>query len=186
LRRAFALIALLVAAAAADGRPPPTPTRDVDVTYMMVQPDARGGPRVVEERMRWAAATQLLRIDPPTKGIWVVMDARAHRISTVREADHQVLELDSAVTMPGPAPDASFVRRGEASVAGLACTEWQTADVTGESALACITADGVLLRAAAAGRVLLEALTVTYGPLDPAVFGIPGDYRRIAPPAAKP
>ena len=87
--------------------------------------------------------------------------------------------------MPGPAPGAAFVRRGAARVAGLPCTEWLTQDVTGTPTLACITGDGVLLRAAAAGRVLVEALRLTYGPIDPAVFSIPGDYRRIAPPPVK-
>lgn len=180
-----ALLALLPAAAAADERPPATPTRDVDVTYMMVQADAPGGPRVLEERMRWAAATATVRIDPPTKGMWMVMDMHAHHMATVREADHSVLEIDQSDAMPGPAPTATFVRRGQSSVAGLPCTEWLTQDVTGTPTLACITGDGVLLRAAAAGRVLVEALEVTYGPVDPAVFGIPEGYRRIVPPAVK-
>ena len=84
----------------------PCPTRDVDVVYMMVQADAPGGPRVVEERMRWAAAAGKLRIDPPTPGMWMVMDTRTRRMATVRDADRSVLEIESAQAMPGPAPAA--------------------------------------------------------------------------------
>ena len=86
--------------------------------------------------------------------------------------------------MPGPAPasGATFLRRGTDSVAGMPCTEWQTSDVTGAPTLACITADGVLLRASAAGRVQVEALHLAYAPQDPALFRIPEDYRRITPP----
>ena len=184
MRRRAAALPLLLAVAAAPDRPPPTPTRDVDVVYMMVQPDAPGGPRVLEERMRWAAAAGLLRLDPPTPGMWVVMDTRAHRVATVREAERSVLELDSAQAMIGPAPPAGarFERRGADTVAGLACTEWQTSDLTGAATLACITADGVLLRASGAGRVLVEALHVSFAPQEAAVFRIPADYRKVTPP----
>ncbi|CAH2600339.1 conserved exported protein of unknown function [Rhodovastum atsumiense] len=180
--------ALLVAAQpamAAGDRPPVTPTRDVDVVYMMVQPDRPGGPRVVEQRMRWAAGSQLLRLDPPTPGMWVVVDMRAHRLSAVREADRSVLQMpaDQARFSPGAPPGAvTFQRQGQAEIAGLSCTEWRTADVTGAPTLACITADGVLLRAAAAGRVVVEALRVTYAAQPESVFRIPPDYRKLTPP----
>jgi hypothetical protein len=181
---ATALLVLAPFAAAAQERPTLTPSRDVDVVYMMVQADAPGGPRVVEERMRWAAAAGKLRIDPPIPGLWMVMDTRTRRLATVRDADRSVLEIESAQSLPGPAPAAGtpFQRRGADTVAGQPCTEWQTADVTGAPTLACITDDGVLLRASAAGRVLVEALHLSYAAPDPSVFRIPEDYRKITPP----
>ena len=189
---AAALLALIPQAATAQDRPALAPTRDVDVVYMMVQAGGPGGPRVVEERMRWAATAGKLRIDPPTSGMWMVMDSNARRISTVREADRTVLDIAAGPAFPGPplpgggaAAGAAFQRRGDDSVAGVPCTEWQTRDVTGTPTLACITADGVLLRASAAGRVLVEALHLAYAPQDPAVFRIPQDYRRITPPPVK-
>lgn len=186
-RLAAALLALAPADVAAQDCPLLVPARDVDVVYMMVQADAPGGPRVVEERLRWAAAAGKLRIDPPTPGLWVVMDRNTRRMATVREADRSVLEIESAqaLPLPGPASGAAFRRRGDDSVAGLPCTEWQTRDVTGGATLTCITADGVLLRASAGGRVLAEALHVAYAPQDASVFRIPDDYRRLAPPALK-
>ena len=181
------LLALAPLTAFAQDKPPLTPTRDVDVVYMMVQADAPGGPRVVEERMRWGIALGKLRIDPPTPGMWVVMDTRSRHVATVRVAEHSVLELDSTQAMlpTTPAAGASFQRGSDDSVAGLHCTEWLTRDVTGTPTLACITADGVLLRARAAGQVLLEALHVAYVAQDPAVFHIPDDYQRITPPPVK-
>ncbi len=185
---AAALLALIPQAATAQERPVLTPSRDVDVVYMMVQAGGPGGPRVVEERMRWAASAGKLRIDPPTRGLWMVMDSGARRISTVREADRTVLDIEAGATFPGPALPggaAAFQRRGDDSVAGVPCTDWQTRDVTGTPTLACITEDGVLLRASAAGRVVVEALHLAYAPQDPAVFRIPQDYRRITPPPVK-
>ena len=179
-----ALLALAPFVAAAQERPMLTPSRDVDVVYMMVQADAPGGPRVVEERMRWASAAGKLRIDPPIPGMWMVMDTRTRRLTTVREGDRSVLEIESDVSMPGVAAAAgtTFRQRGADTVAGLPCTEWQTPDVTGAPTLACITADGVLLRASAGGRVLVEALRVRYVAADAAVFRIPQDYRKLVPP----
>ncbi len=173
-----------VAAAAAQQRPALIPSRDVDVVYMMVQADAPGGPRVVEERLRWAVAAGKLRIDPPIPDLWMVMDIRTGRLATVRDAERSVLEVESPQAMPWPAPTAgaTFQRRGTDTVAGVPCTEWQTADLTGAPTLACITDDGVLLRASAAGRVLVEALHLSYATPDPSVFRIPEDYRKITPP----
>jgi hypothetical protein len=161
------------------------PTRDVDVVYMMVQADAHGAPRVVEERMRWAAEPGLLRIDPPTPGLWIVVNTRTRRLATVRESDRSVLEIDSAQAMPAPPPDADFLRHGNDTVADVPCTEWLTTDMAGEATLACITGDGVLLRAIAARGVLLEALHLNYATQDPSLFQIPQDYRRIQPKPLK-
>lgn len=171
--------------ARAQDAPPKLPTRDVDVLYRSIQPDPRGVVRVLEQRMRWAAAAGKLRIDPPTQGIYVIMDYRTRRLSTVRDATRQVLEIDAgaAAVGPGVGPQSTFRRQGESQVAGLTCTEWQTVDTAGAPALACITADGVLLRAVAGGRVLVEATSVQYRPQDPVTFQVPAGYTRVAPPA---
>jgi hypothetical protein len=185
---AAALLALAPVAAAAQERPALIPSRDVDVVYMMVQADAPGGARVVEERLRWAAAAGKLRIDPPIPGMWMVIDSNTRRLATVRDTERSVLEIESPQAMPWPAPTAGapFQRRGADTVAGVPCTEWLTADMTGAPTLACITDDGVLLRASAAGRVLVEALHLSYAVADPSVFRIPEDYRKVTPPPQRP
>jgi len=57
------------------------------------------------------------------------------------------------------------------------CTEWQTAKSTGRAVTVCMTADGVLLRARADNAVLVQAVRVSYGPIDPSVFAIPAGCR---------
>jgi hypothetical protein len=174
------------ASAAIPEAPPKLPTRDVDVVYRSTLPNGSGGVRVLEQRMRWAASAEKLRVDPPTPGIYVIMDYRAHRLSTVREATRQVLEVDSGVAPVGPGIErqSMFHPRGESQVAGLTCTEWETVDVAGAPTLACITPDGVLLRAVGRG-VRVEAASVHYAQQDPVTFQVPAGYIRVRPPAVQ-
>jgi hypothetical protein len=177
------LLALLLAAgpALAQDRPALSPSRDVDVIYLMAGPD---GP--LEQRLRWGVTEGKLRVDPPSPGIFMVLDTRSHRMETVREADRTVLQVDQAnMVALGVQSAASFTRRGTSQVAGLDCTQWETTDNAGKPTLACITEDGVLLRAVAGGRVMVVAAEVRYVGQGEAVFRIPADYRRIIAPPVK-
>lgn len=150
------------------------PTRDVDVTYTL---DAGGG-TTLRERLRWDVAAARLRIDPPTAGLYVIIDLKARRMSTVRAADQTVIEMAAPPGATGM-PDgtaAGATRQGDDVVAGLACTEWLVTDAAGEPMTVCLTPDGVLLRARAATRTLLTAASVQYGPVDPAAYQVPADY----------
>jgi hypothetical protein len=166
-------VALLCLGAGAD-RPQLRPTRDVDVTYAL---DTGGGP-TLRERLRWDVAAEKLRIDPPTAGLYVIIDLKARRMSTVRAADQTVIETaapPSATGMPDSAA-AGATRQGEGVVAGLACTDWSVTDAAGEPMTVCLTADGVLLRARTATRTLLTATSVQYGPVDPVAYQVPAEY----------
>ncbi len=178
----LALLALSAPARAQEpDRPRLTPSRDVDIIYRVPGPD---GP--LEQRLRWGVAEGKLRVDPPSPGLFMVFDTVRHRLATVRESDHTVLEVPTAATgLPGTAGTGTFIRLGTAEIAGLACTQWATLDNGGKPALVCLTDDGVMLRAAGDGRVLALATAVRYAPLDAAVFRIPPDYRRISPPPVK-
>lgn len=156
---------LLVAAAPEPGRPPPLPTRDVDVTY------ATG---TLTQRMRWSAAERKLRVDPPSVGLHIITDFRAGKAYAVRDGDRTVLTTPAAE----PAGKAPLRRVSQDRVAGLDCTEWETVDSNGQPTVACITADGVLLRARGGGRVLVEATRVDFSRVDGSVFVVPGDYAR--------
>jgi hypothetical protein len=147
-------------------RPPAHPTRDVDVTYHVGD-----GRRLLTERMRWQATTQRQRVDPPTAGLFVVIDYRAGRMQTVRLADRLVLDMAAPPTAEG-----QYARQGEDQVAGLACTNWESTASDGRRTVACITADGVMLRATTGGQVLLEAVAVDYAPQDPALFAAPDGF----------
>ena len=126
---------------------------------------------MLTERMRWQAATQRQRVDPPTEGLFILIDYRAGQMHTVRLSDRLVLEM----TAP-PSADGSYVRQGEDRVAGLACTDWEATASDGRNTVACITADGVTLRASSGGQTLLTAVSVDYAPQDPAVFVTPSGF----------
>ena len=161
-------------------RPPITPQRDVDVTYA-IGASQDGGPPLTQ-RMRWLVATSRLRVDPPTPGLYMIVDYRAKRMAVVKPADHAVLDVSTAGPgLPGAAAG-DYDRRGAGQVAGLACTEWQTTDAAGRQTLLCLTPDGVMLRASQGDQVLLEATSVSYGPQDPAAFQPPAGYRHVAGP----
>jgi hypothetical protein len=178
-----ALVCVLMAfpALAAD-HPPIIPLRDVDVTYQVAQPN-EGGP-ALSQRMRWSVATGRLRVDPPSPGLYMIVDYTAKRMSVVKPANHAVLDVPTAAAgLPG-APAGDYTRQDAAVVAGLPCTNWQTADAGGRPTVLCLTEDGVMLRASQGGQVLLQATTVSYGPQDPAAFVPPDGFRHMsgAPP----
>ena len=171
------LLALLAAPARAADHPPIVPQRDVDVTYDVTAP--AGGPAMTQ-RMRWSTAAGRLRVDPPTKGIYMIVDYRNKRLAVVKPEQQAVLDLPGAGPgMPGAAAGA-YTRQGADQVAGLPCTVWQTADAAGQDTLLCLTADGVMLRASQGGRVLLQAASVTYAAQDPADFIPPDGFTHIA------
>lgn len=176
--RRWAVLALTIATPAwAQDRPPTAPTRDVDVLYR-----ANTGGRSVEQRSRFAVSAGKVRIDTPSPGLYVIVDRGSQHMDMVSEGDHSVLELpyDPAHTVGGVAPDRAYERLGTDTIAGVACTEWRTADKQGRPVAVCMTGDGVLLRARAGATVLVQALRVAYGPIDPAVFAIPAGYQRGA------
>ena len=178
MRRWLLLAGLAATPAGAADRPPTIPLRDVDVTYQVAQP-LPGGP-ALSQRMRWSVAAGRLRVDPPSPGLYMIVDYTAKRLSVVKVADRAVLDVSTAAEgLPGAAAG-SFLVRDSTVVAGLGCTNWQTADAAGQDTLLCMTADGVMLRASQRGQVLLEAIAVSYGPQDPAAFKAPDGFRHVS------
>jgi hypothetical protein len=170
---AASLGALLAGSALAQDKPPTIPTRDVDVTYRMVS-----GDKVLHQRMRWRTDDKLLRVDPPTPGLYMVVNYGLHKLAVVRPEQHEILEADAVgMSLPGANANAQFTRRGGAQIDGLACTEWDTTDAAGQPTTVCLTADGVLLQASLGGHVVMEAEQVAYTPQDQSLFQLPQDYR---------
>ena len=150
------------------------PTRDVDVTYRVPVP---GSDRAaLLQRLRWSAARHQQRVDLPTSGNWMVLDFAAHRMALVRDETHEVVDLPAPRSADQPGAGSGFLRKGSGTVAGLACTEWRTIDTRGQETLACYTDDGVLLRATAGTRVLMEAVGVKYEAQGDPVFALPEGY----------
>jgi hypothetical protein len=182
MHRSIAILLLLScpAVALAQEKPPITPQRDVDITYTMAQP-IQGGPPL-SQRMRWSVAAGKLRVDPPSPGLYMIVDYHAKRMAVVKDSERAVLDLNAAAPgLPGAPSGAAFTRGSVDQAAGLACTNWQTTDARGHPTQICITADGVLLRASEDGHTLLEATRVAYGAQDPAAFLPPDGYRHITP-----
>jgi hypothetical protein len=175
VRRLAAWLCVLGAASGwADEAPVVQPLHDVDVTYKVPVPGADN--TALLQRLRWSASTRRQRVDLPTSGNWMVLDFVTHRMDMVRDDARTVLDLPAP---PDPPPAAAgFAQAGKASVAGLPCTEWRTRDRSGQETVACFTQDGVLLRARAGSRVLMEAVAVHYTTQDSGVFQVPQDYTR--------
>lgn len=174
MRYGSVALALLVMGATAQAGQQPLlrPTRDVDVTYRI------GDGGQLQQRMRWLSSRQVMRIDPPTPGFHVIIDYAAGRMSVVRDEEHLVVDMKAPGGIAGaPATAApSYERRGDDRVAGVPCTDWQATNSEGAAALACITADGILLRVRSGERVLASATSVNYAPQDAAAFAVPADY----------
>jgi hypothetical protein len=153
---------------------------DVDIVYRI----NRDG-EILRERTRWRVATRLQRVDPPGSGVYMIMDQGSRRVSLIDDSRHSIIDMPSPP--PGPLdPDSStaFTFRGQDTVAGLTCDQWETTNFGADTVL-CFTADGALLRVQAAGQTLAEAISVDYTPSDPSVFQVPAGYRHVTSPAGK-
>lgn len=168
--------------AAAQDRPLLQPSRDVTVTYRVGGAAASAIPGGVAGPLRlfWDAARQRLRaeaggrpqavlVDLPNRTATMLDDAmRAVVALPVRERDLQPLTLDGA----------RLTRRGNGSVAGIACTDWNVKASRG-SGTVCLTPDGVALRANGTvdGRQgSFTATSVRYGEVAPGLFTVPPGY----------
>lgn len=180
--RHLVLLLLLAFPAAAQDRPHTVPQRDVDVTYR-----AGTGAQAMEQRSRWRVADGKVRLDPPTPGVYMILDTRAGTMAMVSDADRGVVDLPLP-PMPGTvraAPGAAMARVGSDRVAGLPCTEWEATDTQGLPTVACYTDDGVMLRARRGATVFVEAKTVAYVTPDDAAFAVPPSYAHARPRDAR-
>jgi hypothetical protein len=185
LTRTLLVLLLLASPALAQDKPAITPQRDVDVTYAIASPVPGGEP--LTQRMRWSVGSGRLRVDPPAQDMYMVVDYRSRRMMVIRPSDRAVLDLDATGPgLPGAPSDGQFARQAAQTIAGLACTDWQTLDAAGVAAVICLTRDGVMLRASRDGQMLLQATSVSYAPQDTAAFDLPAGYRHITPPPQPP
>lgn len=183
--RAVALLSLLALAAPAFAQDRPaqiTPTRDVAVTYRSIGQAGQQPGMPPGMTMAWHAATQMMRTDLPGMG-YAVVDHRAGRAFMVMEAQRIIMDIPAGQAMQqgGLPANATFRREGTQTIAGHSCTVWayQSGQDQGR---ACITADGVLLRAEGARGGQsggMEATQVAYGPQDPARFRRPEGYQSL-------
>ncbi len=181
----FATFALLMAAttpAWAQDRPAAIfPTRDVSVTYRATDNQTL--------TMSWLTNGQLLRVDMPQAQGAAIVDQAKQSVMVVMDAQRMVMELPAGAGGPGgmqiptaPGANARFTREGTETIAGLQCTNWRYAEGN-RSGRACVTNDGVLLRAnggdGAGNAGGITATEVRFGPQDPARFRAPPGYQTM-------
>jgi len=189
-RAAGVLLPMLFAAGgpAAQDRPLIQPSRDVAVLYRVEGAAATVVPGGIPGALRlsWDAAGQRLRAEPEGRSQAMIVDLRAHSAQVVdttlrtalilpmRDGDLQPLTLDGA----------RLTRRKDATIAGLACTNWAVQSNRGTGTI-CLTADGVALQADGDidGRHgTFTALNVTYGSMRDELFRVPVDYMQFSMP----
>lgn len=68
---------------------------------------------------------------------------------------------------------AAATRTGDCNGAGLSGAEWTRTDDAGAVSTACVTQDGILLRATANGQTTWETTSVQPGPQSPDLFALP-------------
>ena len=170
------------------GRPMVQPTRDVTVAYTVSGAAADAIPGGVDGplRLSWDAKGQRLRVDAGSRPQAVILDL-AKRSATL---------LDSALRAAVPLPvrdrdlqslalgGARMTRRGQDSVAGLACINWDV-QAPKRAGTVCLTPDGVVLRGEGDvnGRHgSFAASSVRYGAVAPDLFAVPPGYLSLSFP----
>jgi len=183
---AAALIASLPIAAQAQDRPQIYPTRDVAVTYRV----SGGQAQAAEMTMIWSAAQRLMRMNMPGGMGYMVADHQNQRGFMVMEPTRMIMDVPmaQAASYQRDLENARFTRGGTQKIAGQDCTIWRYQG-QGQGGEACITSDGVMLRAsgnAQGQQGAIEAVRVTYGAQDAAQFRRPQGYQSMQLPQGMP
>lgn len=184
LMTAFTLAALCGAPVLAAESPVLHPTRDVAVVYRVDGAQAGGPTQSHVIRMYWGAGGNELRVEFDAQPIVALVDFKRQRMAMILAAKQVVVEtrLDPRLVPGFALPADATVDRGQTdTVAGLGCTVWNLSGKEGAGS-ACVTSDGVVLRAqgsAREGSGRLEAASVTYAPQPAALFAPPAGFARM-------
>ncbi len=177
---------LLATPALAQDRPANLqPTRDVSVTYRVLGVQMPGGGQAPQITIATLASEAKMRVDMgaviPGMNAWGLTDMRSGRSDVVMEGMRTVIpnpggqDLTRALRL---AETARMTRADAGTYAGTRCTNWRWEN-QGQRGTACLTDDGVMLRAANEGGQGMEAVQVQYGAQDPARFRLPQGYRQM-------
>ena len=183
-----AAVALSTATALAQ-QPQPRylPTRDVTVIYQ-ISSNRPGAPETVTAHITPSGD---LRIDTPDRGS-VIYNFGSERADWLLPKGGVYFEIPVGGSLAGallPNRGARFTEMGHAVVAGLPCTEWRVTTPRG-SGTACVTTDGVILRAeggdtrGTTGAIV--ATNVAFGPQPADLFAPPPGAQRLSIPTKIP
>ena len=178
--------------AAAGEAPTLAPMRDVTVTYRVVRAIQPGGPAklVLQETASGAKirVDSYIFLDARAAYEGMIVDRKTNKLSMLVFARRAVVETQAeGFAIPGITltSDMRFQRRADKTVAGLKCTDWDITPPSGDPWTACITRDGVVLRAASAKREI-EATAVKFEPLLASTFIPDKDLKPMVAGPAKP
>ncbi len=189
MRPTLPLLAVLLTGASglawAQDRPLVSPTRDVTITYKVL-----GREGVPQMQMSHGAASGLMRIDMTEMGGFAIIDRKRKLSTMVMERMRIFMEVSAADDPKGqsaigpagmPEDNATFTRKGTETVAGESCVVWDVASPLGEG-MACVTADGAMLRYRTKGGDGLEAVKVSYAALPADRFTVPAGFQKMDMP----
>jgi hypothetical protein len=191
--------ALTAGSTMAEDHPLLYPNRDVAVTYQILGDAGQmaEGAHVTGIRVNFTSGGQRMRIEPMGRPAYMLMDRASKRMTVVMPAQHSFMELpfDANRFLHLDDVDAHLTRRGQTTVAGLECTEYDVQTPHGQGTT-CLTGDGVMLRAKGTTTEHrgggLEATEVTYGAQPAGLFVPPADFKQMEmpqlrmPPAGSP
>lgn len=141
------------------------------MTYRLSRPDGQQG----TTRNSWLAAAQRVRTDSADGRFVMVLDRRSMTGFQVLQDRGQVVQMAEPEVrrLLRVGDGRGYARIGTDRVAGTDCTIWRF-EAGGQTITACYTADGVVLRSrGSTSGPGAEAISVTYGPQDPARFERP-------------
>lgn len=166
----FGALGAIAAPAFAADHPAIAPTRDVVVIYTFTGQAAANSP--AKMRVSYVDANQRVRLDmyaqPQATDAFssIIFDAPGNHIYTVLTAagSYYVLPATGRKNPGLMLNDAmEYTRLGNATIAGLACTDWTISSQGTPQGTACITPDGVTLRATRLNSPgAMEAIQVDY------------------------
>lgn len=157
-------------AAGQDGFPTTTASYRADAT--LTDPSSGQSVQAVQYRdganVRMEMPGMITILNSGTREAFSITDMEGRRV-----AMRLPFDTISQSTQVFQADPGSLTRGGSCSGAGESGTEWTHVDPDGKQTSSCVTADGILLRAAADGRTAWETTRVERGPQNADLFVLP-------------
>ena len=188
------LLPLLLLAAPASAQPPQAvmPNRDVTIVYRLSGDAANAIPGGTPGNVRvdWRAADRRLRVESDGGREILLVDLNAPSVHLIQPnlRAAMVLPVRGRDLQPLTLEGVHLTRKGKATIAGLACTDYAAQSSRGRGTV-CLTDDGVALRAN--GEVdghpgALTAVSVAFDPVPATAFEVPQGYFQMPIPARLP
>jgi hypothetical protein len=171
----------------ADDGPLLFPTKDVTVLYKLTGASQLNGAQKLQVTYgdQGRVRMEFFRfVEEKHPFAWLIFDPPHNRVLTVLPEKQGYLERDTAgLFNPGRFLNErmNLTRQGTATIVGFACTDWRVFNGIAGEGSACVTDDGVVLRATRNKPTdgLMQALEVHYVSDPSGTFDPPADFKLI-------